>query len=75
MPQLPRHSEDMPIDPANRAATEHRRARERSEALRADEAAIDDAIEMTFPASDPPAWPSSHADLLSATGPDATGDP
>ena len=51
MSQLPHHLEDIPIDPANRAAIEQARALERSEALLAGEAAIDEAIEMTFPAS------------------------
>ena len=63
------------MDPGNRAATEQLRAPQRSEAALADEAAIDEAIEMTFPASDPPAWPPSHTDLTSAIAPDATGDP
>ena len=75
MPQLPRYSEDMPMDPANRAAKEQPPAPQRSEAVLADEAAIDEAIEMTFPASDPPAWTSSHTDLPSAIEPGATGGP
>ena len=75
MPQLPHHFEDIPIDTANRAATEQARALERSEAVLADEAAIDEAIEMTFPASDPPAWSSSHRDLKSDIEPDTTAPP
>jgi len=75
MPQLPRHLEDIPIDPANRAATEQARALKRSEAVLADEAAIDEAIEMTFPASDPPAWSSSHRDFTSDIEPDTTAPP
>jgi hypothetical protein len=71
---MPRRSEDIPMDPANRAATEQPRAPQRSETVLADEAAIDEAIEMTFPASDPPAWTSSHTHLTSDIEPDATGD-
>ena len=76
MSQLPHHLvEDIPIAPANRAAIEQARALERSEALLAGEAAIDEAIEMTFPASDPPAWSSSHRDLTSDIEPDTTAPP
>jgi hypothetical protein len=58
MPEPPRHSEGTPPDRASRAAKEP----PPSDAVLADEAAIDDAIEMTFPASDPPAWTVSHVE-------------
>ena len=69
MPQLPRHPEDTPPDRASRAAKgppprdgsdvdgSRKSGREspRSNGGTRDETAIDEAIEMTFPASDPPA--------------------
>ena len=86
MPQLPRHPEDTPPDRASRAAKgppgsdvdgSRKSGREppRSEAVLADETAIDEAIEMTFPASDPPAWTSSRTDRTNEITPDATDQP
>ena len=91
MPQLPRHPEDTPPDRASRTAKgppphardgsdvdgSRKSGREppRSEAVLADETAIDEAIEMTFPASDPPAWTSSRTDRTNEITPDATDQP
>ncbi len=46
--------------PEERATGGHPNDREVTQAHHAvDEAAVDEAVEMTFPASDPPAWMSS----------------
>ena len=87
---MPRHSEDRPTDATSRDAKQPARARDRADANRGrtgsreprqseaplvSEAAIDEAIEMTFPASDPPAWTSSRIDPRSDTESDATSQP
>lgn len=48
------------VDPAAHATPPRAdEAKPRTKPLSAREEAIDDAVEMTFPASDPPAWMSS----------------
>ena len=55
-------SDDIAQDDAARAALAEavlaEKVRAEAAAIRAREAAIDAALEMTFPASDPPAWTS-----------------
>jgi hypothetical protein len=90
MPELPRHPEGTPPDHASRATKGPPHARDgsdvdanressreppRSDAVLAGETAIDEAIEMTFPASDPPAWTSSRTDRSTEITPDATDQP